>query len=346
MTLMSIKVMQPKKNGESKKRSVNSKLDERLEQRIKEFSDMLDARVNGSTNAYEESIRLKNASCKEAKKKVKTKAKYEAHAIPKSVATDYRKSIKSAPRNDHPKFEYQDVVDRARVVLCPNDQQLRCLQDLFHAPQVLSSLLRDYPEKIYSITDASIFLLQHKNELDPFIDPRRRSESVDILTELLIQWSADQPEAIGIDFENCSISAHGEIYLPLGNLSLLPVIDRWDLNHQIDGSRWGSRFTLFQEGPAFIVAFDLFRKVKVRVKLDKRKVSQRHQPEIAPRLRGNPPDRSKKSRSIQHRKEPRRPVPYTRFAGAFGAGLRGMNWGGLQGWGVSGGLPSLGKASR
>ena len=311
-----------------------------------EINNMLDASVNGSTKAYEESIRLKNAPHKEIKKKVNITAKYETRAIPKIAVTDSRRSIKSAPRNDHPKFEYQDVIDRARVVLYPNDQQLRCLQMLFHAPQVLASLLRDYPEKISSITDSSIFLLQHKKELDPFIDPRTRSESVDILTELLIQWSVEQPEAIGIDFENCSISEHGEIYLPLDNLRSLPVIDRWDLNHQINGSRWGSRFTLFQEGPAFIVAFDLLRKVKVQAKLDKRKVSQRHPPEMAPRLRGNSPEISKKSRSIQHRKEPKRPVLYSRFAGAFGAGLRGMNWGGLQGWGVSGGLPSLGKASR
>ena len=46
------------------------------------------------------------------------------------------------------------------------------------------------------------------------------------------------------------------------------------------------------------------------------------------------------------KKEPRRPVLFANFSKVFGAGFTTMNWGGLSGWGVNGGLPSLGKRSR
>lgn len=251
-------------------------------------------------------------------------------------------------------LELKTVVERTRVVLQPTAPQKIALSEMFDAPQVLATLLRLHPGKIRNPGDASIFLLQNRKVLDRFINPRARSESIDLLTEMLMQWSENPPDVIGIDFdEDCSISAQQEIYLPMTGFRRLAILDPEELIEKRMGSQYEGPFTLFREDKFFIVTFNLVKRLAVTkfteslaVKPTKPKVTKSNK-FVIPELILRPGSPKPYISGLRYQKnEPRRRVLYTNFSQVFGGGMRAMNWGGLSGWGVNGGLPSLGKRSR
>lgn len=277
----------------------------------------------------------------------------------KPVATAQAKSAAAKPQAhlpakhwltaQHLQPQFETIEQRLCVDLKLSGAHLAALTKMFETPRALAALLRAHTSKIATAADASLFLLMHRKQLDGFIDGRERHGAVDQLTELLIQWSNTPPEIIGIDFsEDCSISANQEIYLPIDGLRLLATSDPADLARQRQGAHYGQTFTLFERGRGFAVSFTLSRRVQVPT------ASLRPPPGTSlkdwrpPEIRlapGQPrPHIVAKPAAMPQRNKTR--VLYTGFAQSFGAPMRSMNWRGISGWGVSGGLPSLGKGSR
>jgi hypothetical protein len=237
------------------------------------------------------------------------------------------------------------------------------------APKALADLLRAYPQKLVTQADASVFLLRNRKELDGYINPDARGRSVDLLTELLLQWSGNPPESIGIDFDDVSLTPDQKIYLPLEGFRSLEVADPMELLRQRKDRRFKEPFTLFEEDRQYFIALTLEPKVSARPAFNQK---------IPSRSAGQPPTqwwiRVDKPGEIQplditipeihlkpdqpmpyisgmrvepkQSKEPRQRVLYSKYSGVFSGGIKTMNWGGLSGWGVNGGLPSLGKRSR
>lgn len=180
--------------------------------------------------------------------------------------------VRSAQQVKLKATEFKMDVKRARAVLQPTPAQKITLERMFDAPQALAKLLQAYPQKITNLSEASLFLLKNRKALDGFINPRARTESVNLLTDLLIQWSDDPPDVIGIDFDDCSISAQQEIYLPMDGFRRLGVSDPTELIGQLTGACYEGPFTLFREDKSFVVTFNLVRRMEEVISLTSKKV--------------------------------------------------------------------------
>lgn len=263
----------------------------------------------------------------------------------------FRKAAKQSPLNSQNERASHTTVDarsrqlepvRVRHKLVLNQKQRERLEALFRAPRALASLLRQHPQKLVTPTDASNFLLSNRRELDGYINPDVRHRAVDLLTDLLINWSGTPPESIGIDFEDVSLTSDHRVFLPLQGLRGVDVADSKLLEKQRRGRRFKQPFTLFEEDSQFFIAFTLepkvpssqHSKVKNFVVVPKEIHLKPGQP--LPYINGL---------RHQHR-EPTQRVLYSRYSRVFSGGLRSMNWGGLSGREVLGGLPSLGRRSR
>lgn len=239
---------------------------------------------------------------------------------------------------------------RVKHKLVLGDKQRARLEGLFMAPRALAAMLRAYPQKLITQADASVFLLRNRKELDGYINPEARGRSVDLLTELLLQWSGNPPDSIGIDFDDVSLAPDQKVYLPLDGLRSIEVADPMELLRQRKDRRFKEPFTLFEENKQFFVALTLEPKVAARPAVP-----------LVPQWSRDDKPREIKIPEIQLKpgqplpyisgmrnqpKEPRQRVLFSKYSGVFSGGLKTMNWGGLSGWGVNGGLPSLGKRSR
>lgn len=246
---------------------------------------------------------------------------------------------------------------RVRQRLLLDDKQKQRLDTLFLAPNALAGLLRAYPQKLVSPADASLFLLRNRKELDGCINPAARERAVDLLTELLLQWSGTPPVSIAIDFDDASLTPDLKVYLPLDGFRGVSVEEPMRLFGQRKGRLFQQPFTLFKEGGHYFIAVTLkpkfeavateppphLQKPKVNAATKAQKLKDVRTKEIKllpgqplPYISGlrNPPE------------EPKQRVLYSKYSGVFTSGLKAMNWGSLSGWGVNGGLPSLGKSSR
>lgn len=285
-------------------------------------------------------------------KMAKTAAKVEAKAIKKTKAVSSESlSHKPSPGRPHQKSEFEIVEKRIIVALKLAPAQMTAITRMFEAPRALARLLKAHVGKISTSAEASLFLLKNRKQLDGFIDSHARTESVDLLTELLIQWSNNPPEVIGIDFsEDCSISASQEIYLPIEGFRCLAVAEPANLAKKRIGSQYGGLFTLFEHDKGFSVSFNLCHRIEVKSMPLKPPPGMKLKDWRPPEIRlvpGQPLPYINRMRRVKPEHRPRQRVLYTGFAQSFGGGgLRSMNWVGLSGWGVSGGLPSLGKGSR
>lgn len=256
---------------------------------------------------------------------------------------------------------------RVKHKLVLGDKQKARLEGLFMAPKALADLLRAYPQKLVTQADASVFLLRNRKALDGYINPDARGRSVDLLTELLLQWSGNPPESIGIDFDDVSLTPDQKIYLPLEGFRSLEVADPMELLRQRKDRRFKEPFTLFEEDKQFFIALTLEPKLPSTppAKAVKQPAQVDHQvwqlvqagaqqdlvtppkaiqPKVIQLKPGQPMPYISGMRNQP--KEPRQRVLYSKYSGVFSGGIKTMNWGGLSGWGVNGGLPSLGKRSR
>lgn len=230
-----------------------------------------------------------------------------------------------------------------RLVL--NEKQKARLEALFRAPNALAALLRAYPERLVTPSDASVFLLSHRKELDTYINPEARGRAVDLLTELLLQWAGSPPESIGIDFDDVSLTPDHKVYLPLEGYRGVEVAEPMQLLGQRKGRLFRAPFTLFEEGRHFFVAFTL--EPKLHSKQPSQSVNQKSRDDRPREIQLQPGQPLPYISGMRHEpREPRQRVLFSKYSGVFSGGLKTMNWGSLSGWGVNGGLPSLGKRSR
>ncbi len=251
--------------------------------------------------------------------------------------------VKTAPSlNKHPQL-LKSIRVKLRLVL--SEKQKTQLDALFAAPKTLAALLRAYPQKLTSPGDASMFLLSNKKALDLYINPDARGRSVDLLRELLLQWSGSPPDSIGIDFDDVSLTPDQKVYLPLAGFRGIEVIEAALLAGQRKGRHFKAPFTLFEEDKHFFVALTLEPRLALAQPIQpvhqKRRDRQPREIQLKP---GQPLPYISGMRYQPG--EPRQRVLYSKYSGVFSGGLKTMNWAGLSGWGVNGGLPSLGKRSR
>jgi len=221
-----------------------------------------------------------------------------------------------------------------RLVLSEK-QQLK-LQALFMAPKALATLIRGYEQPLKTAADASVFLLANRKALDGFINPETRERSVNLLTELLLQWAGNPPDSIGIDFDDVSLTPDQKVYLPLEGFRAVTVQSPMGLSVERKGRRFSTPFTLFEQEKRFYVAFTLEPKAP--------SVPAQIKPKEIKLLPGQPLPYISGRRDAP--REPRQRILFSRYSGVFTGGVKTMNWSGLSGWGVNGGLPSLGKRSR
>lgn len=239
-----------------------------------------------------------------------------------------------------------------RCDLKPNSSQKAVLDALFSGPLLLKALLKQVDPKPRTSHDASMFLLRHRRELEPYLATRDRSDSVDLLTQLVIQWGSRSPTAIEIQFcEDCTISGANEIYVPIPRLGGLAVFNESRLAEARYRSRYKPSFALVHSSLGYLIEIVFLRREQTR--------------EVAPYVSGrldlpteggSAPSIAKKS-GRSETKTGR--IQVARFVALFGALDRaraaearvGKNFvrpdfGTLEGRAVQGGLPSLGKRRR
>lgn len=265
---------------------------------------------------------------------------------PQESARSPAKPVRAAakPAIDPPKRPPANEPIRFELKLRVDERQRACLEALFMAPKALANLLRSYPLELKTKADASAFLLHNRRELDGVINHKRRDRDVDMLTELLLQWSGNPPESVGIDFDDASLSHENKVYLPLPGLHSIEIFEPEQLEEQRRGRRYALPFTLFEEGRHFYLALTLepcqksatrpprHQHLDANGKVKEIKLKPGHPLPYISGPRYSP-------------REPRQRVLFSRYSGVFG-GIKTMNWGDLSGWGVNGGLPSLGKGAR
>lgn len=259
----------------------------------------------------------------------------------KPIGAGRGESVSSLKKGHQP---LEAIRVKHRLVL--NEKQRARLEALFSAPNALASLLRAYPQRIVTASDASVFLLHNRKELDTYINPDARGRAVDLLTELLLQWSGSPPDSIGIDFDDVSLTPDQKVYLPLEGYRGVEVEQPLQLLGERKGRLFQTPFTLFGEDKHFFVAFTLEPKLVV-CKQPAQAVKQKTRDTRPRKIQLKPGHPLPYISGMRYQpREPRQRVLFSKYSGVFSSGLKTMNWGSLSGWGVNGGLPSLGKRSR
>lgn len=178
-------------------------------------------------------------------KPAKTKKAKQHQPAPPTTAP---RAVSSPPPLDAIRVKHRLVLD---------DNQKSRLEGLFLAPKAVAALLRAYPKPLVTKADASLFLLSNRKALDGYINPDARGHSVDLLTELLLQWSGNPPETVGIDFDDVSLTQDHKVYLPLDGLRNLEVENVQELLSQRKGRRFKQPFTVFEKNKQFFIALTL-----------------------------------------------------------------------------------------
>ncbi|MDQ7979867.1 hypothetical protein QYH69_21745 [Paraburkholderia sp. SARCC-3016] len=239
-----------------------------------------------------------------------------------------------------------------RCDLKPSASQKAVLDALFSGPLLLKALLKQVDPKPQSSHEASMFLLRHRRELEPYLATRDRSDSVDLLTQLVIQWGSRSPTVIEIQFsDDCTISGSNEIYVPIPRLGALAVFNESRLIEARYRSRYKPSFALVHSSLGYLIEIVFLR----------REETSEVVPYVSERL-GSRPEGGSASVSAKKREQLKTKterIEVARFVALFGALDRaraaeakvGKNFvrpdfGALEGRAVQGGLPSLGKRRR
>jgi len=234
---------------------------------------------------------------------------------------------------------------RVQYRLRLSTRQKTKLENLFMAPKALAALIRDYPDPLLTSTDAAVFLLTNRKKLDGYINPNNRERSVNLLTDLLLRWAGNPPDSVGIDFDDVSLTPDNQVYLPLDGFGTAEVQSPTALMKLRKDRKFSIPFTVFEQGKNFYVAFTLEPKTKQYSRSNNSlQALTSAKPKEIKLLPGQPLPYISGRRDEPP--EPRQRILFSKYSGVFRGGVRTMNWGGLSGWGVNGGLPSLGKRSR
>ncbi|MFM2057706.1 MAG: hypothetical protein RLY71_2091 [Pseudomonadota bacterium] len=108
------------------------------------------------------------------------------------------------------------------IHILPKKEQKELLDFLFLGPKLIARLLQDTKDEILTPTDASLFILKNKSALEPYLATQNRSNAINLLKSLVLQWHTNPPDQFAIFFNHgCYINEYLEIYLPIPNLGFL-----------------------------------------------------------------------------------------------------------------------------
>lgn len=292
-------------------------------------------------------IRVSRVADTNVKREVAPKSRPPRRAKPILSPSSTAGASANAAHVEAAPVQVEAIRVKHRLVL--SQQQKAKLKNLFMAPRALAGLLRAYPQKLVTSSDVSMFLLSNRKELDGYINPDARGRIVDLLSELLLQWSGTPPDSVGIEFEEAFLTPDHKVRLPLVGFEGVEVIAPMQFMRQRQGRRLKAPLTLFEEGKHFFVALTLELKQTIAPSSQPtdKKAAKKKVVKVPREFQLEPGQSLPYVSSVSPRiAEPRQRVLYSKFSQVFSSGLRSMNWGGLSGWGINGGLPSLGKRSR
>lgn len=277
---------------------------------------------------------------------VKTKSGAEEDMNPKKQTTPIS-SIPKYPEESRSNLEVACVKHELKL----EKKQHRILSELFAGPNLLLSLMKAHPTPIETKSEILQFLLLNRCKLDAYISPEGRNRSVEMLTSLLQRWSESTPDSVAIDFEEMHLYPDQTFRLPVDGLSRVAIKKPLQLMKERKGRICETRCSVYEESGHFFVSLELHHKGSVRNEPKKSNATpqptktQRSRTDRAPEIVLKPGQRL--PYIVRTSPEPRRArVLYSPNFFASKSGMKTMNWSGLSGWGVQGGLPSLGRRAR
>jgi hypothetical protein len=243
----------------------------------------------------------------------------------------------------------------ARIPIFPRPAQKEILDGLFAGPRLIRQLLAECTEPISTDEGASLFMLKHYKDLQPHLYSQRRDDAVNLLRSLIKEWSIAMPDDIELLLpSDCSISSEQKIYLPIPGLGTLSPLDAEAVTRLRTRRRYESGFVLLHhKGKYFVdVAFEKAGNGE-RQELNPAINTQQHtvsrSTHEAKSHKSRPKSKSTKvSSSAMHidsflsmfnNSINRRLMQQLRISQQYSR----TNFDKLEGWGVNGGLPSLGK---
>ncbi|WP_240057518.1 hypothetical protein [Paraburkholderia azotifigens] len=141
-----------------------------------------------------------------------------------------------------------------RCDLKPTPAQKSLLDTLFSGPTLLRSLLLKAERKPQSRHDASMFLLQHHKELQPYLVAGHRGDAVDLLKSLVIQWASRIPERIELKFSgDCALSDSNKVILPIPRLGAVTVRNESRLIEARHHSQYKPAFALAHSTHGYLI---------------------------------------------------------------------------------------------
>jgi hypothetical protein len=151
------------------------------------------------------------------------RASDEPHAT-KSLTKPFRKPSTEQESRQPVETQAPLVESIFRCDLRPSPAQKTVLDSLFSGPVLLKALLSKAAQRPQTSQETSMFLLEHHEELQPYLFAGNRSESVDLLKKLIIQWAARVPSLIELQFSgDCSVSASNQVFLPIPRLGTVAI---------------------------------------------------------------------------------------------------------------------------
>ena len=249
------------------------------------------------------------------------------------------KRASSSPRQ-------RDIPESAVLhsLLKPTGKQMLVLDAMFSGPVLIRDLLQKAARKPKTPEDASLFLLNNHRALQPYFFATDRSRSVDLLRHLIVQWAVSSPELIEIEFPgDCSISAADRVFFPIPNFGMVSVKDEKELHDQRRGMKYSPGFVLIHSPWGYIAEIHFARAQQILEKEAALSASQ-HKPKPKPKTQTRPRENSGR-------------IDLEQFLSMFDKALNARlmeqirvskkfvtpDFDSLRGWGVAGGLPSLGK---
>lgn len=241
----------------------------------------------------------------------------------------------------------REVIER--IALRPTESQRLKLDALFDGPMFVLSLIEQHPEPIVDRAAASLFLLKHHKALAPHLFSQNRSAAIDWLTGLVQEWSAYPPQEMALAIPpTCTISRDQDIHLSMRQFGPLAPKDKLYLERFRLRRRYSNAFVLVLQDGKYHVDITFTRPwgetpLPSSPKPARTQTATR-QPSPRPPVKRPAPQRY-------------RPLPIGALLAMFDSAMNARlmadlrisqqysrtQFDKLEGWGVNGGLPSLGK---
>lgn len=124
-----------------------------------------------------------------------------ASAAKANVSRKLASIVRPQPVNTVKPPRGQRVSHRVTAALEPSTKHRNALDQIFLAPEFCLYLLLTHQPAIRTRSDAQMFLLTYKREIDGYLPLRNRSELIDLLSDFILQWSTHVPDQILLQFE-------------------------------------------------------------------------------------------------------------------------------------------------